>query len=303
MEQFVSPCTKRAYQADWKDFTAWCLTEKQQPFPAHPLVVLAYLQGLVGERKTTTVLRRIAALNALHRSAGHPIPGKDPRVKHFLKSLKKRSHGPTHHEPILLETLIEILETLPQTVTGIRDRAVVLMTFAGGLARREVSELQCDDVSFVDEGIVVSIQVKKGASRVIGIPFGKELLTCPVRTLQDWLQLLASAKGSLFRAVRKDGAVLAHGISDQSVRLIVKRALALVGREESEFTAHSLRAGLLVQATIGGAGVEALQKQTGIQTPHALDRQSGTLASPTLKQQEKKPNCGCTSRGKRHSRQ
>lgn len=170
------------------------------------------------------------------------------------------------------------LETLDRgTLRGLRDRAMLLLGFAGGLRRSEIVALnvgrdQTEDgrgwIEILDKGMLVSLRGKTGW-REVEIGRGSSDATWPVVALQTWLKLARIAHGPLFRGVTGQGkAVGSERLNDQEVARLVKRTALSAdvrgdlpeGEREMKFSGHSLRAGLASSAEVDERYV---QKQLG----------------------------------------
>ncbi len=72
------------------------------------------------------------------------------------------------------------------------DRALLLVGFAGGFRRSELANLNVGDIEFTEDGLVVRLRRSKtdqeATGRKVGIPFGSNRGTCPVRSLKAWLE-------------------------------------------------------------------------------------------------------------------
>lgn len=145
---------------------------------------------------------------------------------------------PLQKEAILPKDLIAMLETLDRgTLRGLRDRAMLLLGFAGGLRRSEIVGLdvardQMENgrgwVEIFDKGILVTLRAKIGWHEEIGR--GSSGATCPMVALQTWLKLARIGHGPLFRRVTGQGkAVGAERLNDQEVARLVKRAAIAAG--------------------------------------------------------------------------
>lgn len=262
--------TRRAYQADWRDFEAYLQKRGRTSLPAHPDDVARYLRYLVVRRglKVATVSRRLAAIAEQHKANGHASPGEEWVVRNTLRRLRVEHGSPARGKaPLLTEHLRKIMESIPETLAGVRDRAVLLLGFAGAMRRRELVSLDVEDLALAPEGLVLSInksktdQSRKG--RKIGIPHGTNINTCPVKAVLSWLELSKLTEGPLFRGVTKHGAVRTTRLTDQIVADIVKRYTKAIGKYASRFSAHSLRAGFITSAAIAGVSERAIQDQSG----------------------------------------
>ena len=148
-----------------------------------------------------------------------------------------------------------------------RDRALLLLGFAGAMRRSELVGLDVADVVETTDGLVVTIRRSKtdqeGQGRKIGIPYGSKLATCPVRSLRAWKARAKITEGPLFRQVNRHGKVSEGRLGDRTVALVVKRAVAATGVDAASYAGHSLRAGLATAAAMAGVSERVIQGQTG----------------------------------------
>ncbi|RWI36128.1 site-specific integrase [Mesorhizobium sp.] len=287
VEAAASANTRRAYATDWKHFCAWARRQNLEVFPPAPQVVGLYITACAsgtatGDKKpnsVSTIERRLSSLTWNYAQRGQPLDRKDRHIATVLAGIRN-SHAepPVQKEAILPEDLIAMLETLNRgTLRGLRDRAMLLLGFAGGLRRSEIVGLdvgrgQTEDgrgwVEILDKGLLVTLRGKTGW-REVEVGRGSADATCPVVALETWLKLARIAHGPLFRRVNGQGkAVGAERLNDQEVARLVKRtALAAgvrgdlsEGEREQKFAGHSLRSGLASSAEVDERYV---QKQLG----------------------------------------
>ncbi|MER8683491.1 site-specific integrase [Mesorhizobium sp. M1405] len=288
IEAASSANTRRAYAADWKHFSSWCRRQGIEMFPPDPQVVGLYIAACAsgtatGDKKPNTVStieRRLSSLSWNCAQRGQPLDRKDRHIATVMAGVRNtHASPPRQKEAILPEDLIAMLETLDRgTLRGLRDRAMLLLGFAGGLRRSEIVGLdvgrdQTEDSSgwiefFPDKGVLVTLRGKTGW-REVEVGRGSSDATCPVVALQTWLKLARIGHGPLFRRVIGQGKrVGADRLNDQEVARLVKRtALAAgvrgdlsEGERGQKFAGHSLRAGLASSAEVDERYV---QKQLG----------------------------------------
>lgn len=276
--------TRRAYAADWKHFTAWCRRQNLSPLPRTPQVIGLYITACASgtasgsAAQTTkrggkpdsvsTIERRLAALGWNYAQRGEQkLDRKDRAIATVMAGIRNRHAAPPRQkEAILPEDLIAMLETLDRgSLRGLRDRAMLLVGFAGGLRRSEITGLdlgrdQTEDgrgwIEIFDRGVLVTLRGKTGW-REVEIGRGSSDATCPVAALESWINFAKLAKGPLFRRVTGQGkAVGPDRLNDQEVARLVKKAVLAAGVRsdlpEAErgqlFAGHSLRAGLALIA-------------------------------------------------------
>ncbi|MFZ5692240.1 MAG: site-specific integrase [Pseudomonadota bacterium] len=277
--------TRRAYAADWRHYSAWCRRQNLDPLPPQPptigLYITACASGQAGPKPdaVSTIERRLSALTWHFRQRGLTFDRDDRHVATVLAGIR-RTHGrpPVKKEAVLPEDVIAMLETLDRgTLRGLRDRAMLLIGFAGGLRRSEVVGLdvgpeQTEDgsgwVEIFEDGAVVTLRGKTGW-REVEIGRGSSDATCPIVALQTWLKLARIGHGPLFRRVRGRGKdVGPDRLTDKQVARLVKAAALAAGvradlpegDRKGKFAGHSLRAGLATSAEVDERYV---QKQLG----------------------------------------
>jgi integrase len=268
IEKSKAENTRRAYRADWQDFTAWCEKYRRSALPASPDTVAYYLADRSQKLKTSTLQRRLATIAEAHRTAGHDLPTRHAQVKLVWAGIRReKGTAQAHMKPVLTKHIRLMVTHLPKSLLGVRDRALILLGFAGALRRSELVGLDVTDLAIGDEGLVVVIRKSKtdqgGEGRKIGIPFGRYEETCPVRAVQAWLEQSGIGAGPVFRSVNKHGHVMEGRLSDKAVAEVVKRSLVAAGKSARRFAGHSLRAGLITQAAMAGVSERAIQDQSG----------------------------------------
>ncbi|WP_117193402.1 site-specific integrase, partial [Rhizobium terrae] len=287
VEAASSANTRRAYAADWKHFAAWCRRQNLSPLPPDPQLVGLYITACAsgtaerGMKPNTvsTIERRLAAISWNCAQRGMPLDRKNRAIATVMAGIRnKHAAPPRQKEALLPEDLIAMLETLDRgSLRGLRDRTMLLIGFAGGLRRSEITGLdlgrdQTEDssgwIEIFDKGLLITLRGKTGW-REVEIGRGSSDATCPVTAVKTWIKFARIAKGPLFRRVTGKGKdVGPDRLNDQEVaRLVKKTALAAGIRGDLpeierglKFSGHSLRAGLASSAEVDERYV---QKQLG----------------------------------------
>jgi integrase len=259
--------TKETYRSQWWAFAGWCETRGLSCLPAAPVTVELYLNDRASKGiRPSSLDVALAAISQAHVAAGHPSPRSSLEVRTAREAIRReKGTAPAQKAPVLVSDLRAMVGTLPDTLAGLRDRALLLVGFAGGFRRSELVALELGDLSFASDGLSVTLRRSKtdqeGAGRVVGIPYGGTPATCPVRTLRAWLEAAQLAEGAVFRAVR--GTRVGGALSGRDVARTVKRAAELAGLDAARFSGHSLRAGLATAAAKAGKSERAIMRQTG----------------------------------------
>ncbi len=265
-----APSTLRAYRSDWQHFITWCDGRTVSSLPASPETVALYLVALAEIHRPATLTRRLTSISKAHATAGHPNPATTQHavVAETLQGIR-RTLGTAQpgKSPLLTADLIQVLAHLPSGLAGVRDRALLLVGYTGGLRRSELAALTVDDLAWVPEGAVLTLRRSKtdqaGQGRKVAIPSGAHATTCPVAALGRWLEAAGIISGALFREVDRHGKVGELGLHRDSIGSILKRAVARAGFDPAGFAGHSLRAGFATQAARNRASAFDIMRQTG----------------------------------------
>ncbi len=260
--------TLRSYRADWRSFAAWCERRRLPSLPAAPNSVCAYLVAQARTLKVSTLRRRLTVIGKVHKIRGATNPLDDERVRKTWRGLlRTKGEAQSRKAPLLIDDLRRMMNAMPDTLTGYRDRAIVLLGFAGAMRRSELVALDIADLELTKDGFVMMLHRSKtdqtGKGRKIGIPFGQHKETCPVRAVQKWIAEAKLSDGPIFRKVNRFGHVEENRLVPYSVALIVKSSFSLIGRNPRRFGGHSLRAGLATSAAMAGVEERSIQDQTG----------------------------------------
>ena len=271
--------TRRAYRAQWTLFSAWCEAHQRASLPAEPAAVALYLVERVrAGRKVATLAQAIAAIRAAHRDAGLTDPAASPEVRAIWEGIR-RTHGVAQRRatPLTAPSIQAVVASLPGgSLRAMRDRALLLLGFAGAFRRSELVALDVSDVAFdLARGLNVTVRRSKtdqhGAGMVVAIPFASSADVCAVRALRAWTTAAQIAEGALFRSVDRHENVGAR-LDGRDVSRIVKSCAARAGIDASNVSGHSLRAGLATTAALAGKSDRAIMAQGRWRSRTMLDR-------------------------------
>lgn len=264
-----APATRRGYASDWRTFQAWCERAGLSWLPAAPETVAFYIADLAECHKPATVSRHMAAIAAAHKARGWESPAamRHGAVASVWQGIR-RTKGTAQNAkaPVLIDNLRSMVSHLRPALIGMRDRALLLVGFAGAFRRSELVALDFEDVQVTSDGLVVTLRRSKtdqeGEGRKVGIPYGSNPETCPVRALRAWLEATSIESGALFPSITRHGRIQTR-MSGFAVALIVKRHAGAAGLDVAVYSGHSLRAGLATSAAIAGASERSIMAQTG----------------------------------------
>ena len=260
--------TLRAYKSDYKDFTSFCLKNGFKPMPSEPKIISLYLTYLSKSCKFSTLKRRLASISVIHRLSGHYIDTKHPMITENLMGIKrvKGSHQKAK-KPILIDELKLIVNAIDKDrneKNRFKNRALILVGFAGGFRRSELVAIVNEDVDFVPEGVKIFVKRSKtdqsGEGMTKGIPYFLNANYCPVISLKNWIEKSEIKSGKIF------------DMSDKSVALTIKKYTALVGLDSNKYSGHSLRSGFATSTAELGAEERSIMAMTGHKTTQMVRR-------------------------------
>ncbi len=261
--------TVRAYEADFRDFSLFCLKNGLKSMPTEPKILSIYLTHLSKTCKFSTLKRRVASIKVVHKIKGHYLDSKHPIIMENLLGIKRINGSyQKSKKPILINDLKIIIKAIDQDkdveYKKIRNKSMILIGFSGGFRRTELVNLEYDDLEFVSEGVKIFIKRSKtdqsGEGSIKAIPYFNNLEYCPVKKLKDWIYYKKITSGKIFN------------ISDKSVSLIIKKYALLAGLNPNKYGGHSLRSGFATSAAEAGAEERNIMAMTGHKTTQMVRR-------------------------------
>lgn len=272
--QATAENTNAAYKADWAHFTRWCRRRGANPLPSSPELIGLYIANCAAPDtkapalSVSTIERRLSGLAWQYQQRGFSLDRKDRHIATVLAGIRrKHARPPVQKEAVLAEDILAMIATLPFDLRGLRDRAILLIGYAGGLRRSEIVSLDVarDDtpdsggwIQVEDAGAVLFLRGKTGW-REVEIGRGSSDQTCPVYALEQWLHFARIGFGPLFVRTTRDGTrALEARLSDKHVARLIKQAVLDAGirsdlpdaERVALYSGHSLRAGLASSAEI-----------------------------------------------------
>ena len=273
--------TMRAYRSDFKDFTTFCVKHGLNSLPSEPKIVSLYLTHLSKNSKISTLKRRLVSISTVHKLKGHYFDTKHPIIVENLMGIK-RVNGSIQKgkKPLLINNLKLIINVINELkiepIKKCRDKSIILVGFAGGFRRTELISIDYEDLEFVPEGLKIIIKRSKtdqyGEGMIKGLPYFTNEIYCPVVNLKKWLEISKIKTGPIFRRFNKGSALTEKRLTDQSVVLLMKEYLNLIGIENKDFAGHSLRSGFATVAAGSGADERSIMAMTGHKTTQMVRR-------------------------------
>ena len=274
--------TVRAYKSDFKDFGLFCAQNGFKSLPSEPKIVSLYLTYLsTKDAKISTLKRRLVSIGVIHKLKGHYLDTKHPSIIENIMGIKRRKGSiQKGKKPLLISNLKKLIDIIDEQnnedIKKLRDRSIILIGFSGGFRRNEIVSLDYDDLDFVEEGLKIQIRRSKtdqfGEGLVKALPYFDSPRYCPVVSLKNWIVASKINSGALFKRFTKGSKLSEHRLTNQTVALLIKKYLELVGIDSKNYSGHSLRSGFATSAAEAGAEERSIMAMTGHKTTQMVRR-------------------------------
>ena len=260
--------TLRAYKADFRDFALFCQQNGFSSMPSEPKILTLYLTHLSKSSKFSTLKRRLASISVIHKLNGHYLDTKHPIITENILGIKRvKGTYQKAKKPILINDLKIIIKAIDEDKNKnnrVKNKALLLIGFAGGFRRSELVAIDIDDVEFVPEGVKIFVKKSKtdqsGEGMTKGIPYFSSPSYCPVVSLKNWIEEGKIITGKIF------------DMSDKNVALIIKKYAEIAGLDKKKYSGHSLRSGFATSTAELGAEERSIMAMTGHKTTQMVRR-------------------------------
>jgi len=282
------PSTRRVYRSKWSLFASWCEGRDADPLPASEELLSAYLAERAETVSLSTIQQDIAAVRWMHERRGLESPTEGEgvgRVMDGITQTSSPSDGRGKKQAALTEHIRKMVEALPleapapdegvaaeaRHLRALRDRAILLVGYAGAFRRSELATIRAEDVTRNAKGMEIHVPETKTDPRTVGITYAEDASLCPVRALGEWTSAASIDAGPIFRAVPRSAKIAtddsAEARTGKTVRNVIGDAAEDAGLDPERMAGHSLRRGHITQGALQGAGLDRLMKQAGHSDP------------------------------------
>ena len=276
----LAASTERAYAHDWADFATFCRRHALEALPAAPQTLALYLKSLETKKSqspaglragtlglsVSTLRRRLAAIASKHATEKLETPTDHPLIKKLVRRYSRsRGTAEKKKDALTIERLPAILMAMPHDLPALRDRALLLLGYAGAFRRSELVKLDVGDLRFSSAGLYVWIASAKNDPRKKGrqlyVPRLSGTTLCAVTALECWLEVVGAA-AAIFRTFGLRGHLTANRLDPGDVARILRRRCLAAG-VEGDFAGHSLRRGFITNAAKKKVPIESIKRVTG----------------------------------------
>lgn len=287
----VAPATRGKYRTGWIDWCAWCDLHNIGHLDADPIDVRRWLETLRKQHlAVSTVQGRLAAVSWHYERAGRPSPTKHPTIRQALNGYTRlRGTAVRRARPLMLDDLRTIIAGIPTVLNlphqhprVIRDRALLTLGWATARRSAELVALDVEDLAFHGDpdtgtsgGVLVHIARTKtdqtASGYIVGVPYSRHLNSCPVRATM--LQARRQRNGPLFVGINRHSQPQTKRLHRNTVTTLVKHYIQHILQDDpTHYSSHSLRAGLVTEATEHGVPDRLITRTTGHTDTRMLTR-------------------------------
>ncbi len=258
--------TLEGYKSDLKQYARFIEANGLQGYENSIETVAMYIVDLSLKYKVNTITRHVAALTYHYKEKEIENPLENVKIKKIMQGIKRdKGVAVKQMKPLLTNDLLKIIYSMPEgKLKSIRDKAILLIGFAGAFRRSELAGLNIDDLEFTEEGVKINLRKSKtdqeGKGYIKAIAYGSNQITCPVIALQEWIEAAQIKGGALFYSMDRHGNIKQR-IKPQGIALVVKEHASEAGFNADDYAGHSLRAGFATQASQSGASDHQIKKQ------------------------------------------
>jgi integrase len=229
----------------------------------------------------STLKRRLVSIGVIHKLKGHYLDTKHPSIIENIMGIKRRKGSVQKgKKPLLINNLKNIINVIDEQnreeLKKIRDRTIILIGFSGGFRRNEIVSLDYEDLEFVQQGLKINLRRSKtdqfGEGFVKGLPYFDNIKYCPVVSVKKWIEVSKIGSGALFRRFSKGSKLSNNRLTDQTVALLIKKYLKLIGIDNKSYSGHSLRSGFATSAADSGVEERSIMAMTGHKSTEMVRR-------------------------------
>ena len=275
LEGTYPPNTLKSYYADTNAFVDWCNEETIEPFPLTSASIRKYIETMAENYSYASIRRRLSCLRRINKVLGHQDQTQTEEVYLTIRRLK-RSKCLEQQQAVGINQalLVKMIDAQPNTLAGIRNKAMLSLGYDFLARRSELVALRATDLEFTKDGALKGM-IRKSKTDQYGrgrLVFGSER---SANLLKAWFWKKPKEIGAVFCAINH-GQCIDRPICDRNVNDIIKKSVVKVKRCERpsdlEVSGHSLRVGAAQDLLIKGYDLAAIMRAGGWSNAETVSR-------------------------------
>ncbi|MDA9856179.1 tyrosine-type recombinase/integrase [Paracoccaceae bacterium] len=267
--------TLKSYYADTNAFVDWCFVKNIEPFPLTSGGVREYIEAMAVNYSYASIRRRLSCIRRINKLLGHTDNTQTQEIYLAIRRLKRskcleqqQAVGINHN------LLVKMIDAQPNTLAGIRNKAMLSLGYDFLARRSELVALRTSDLEFTKDGALKGM-IRKSKTDQYGrgrLVFGSER---GAKLLRGWFRKKPKEIEAVFCAINH-GVCMDRPICDRNVNEIIKKSVVKVKRCERpsdlEVSGHSLRVGAAQDLLIKGYDLAAIMRAGGWSDPSTVSR-------------------------------
>lgn len=256
IEGAYAPATIRAYRSNFENFIRFCKENNTSALPASSEIVASYIKKLCGHLKSSSIKIAIASIAAVHNINSLNDPTQHPDVKIEMRRMyrtlgryAKQAYG------INKNLLDKMINATDNTLSGVRDKAILLVAYDSLCRRSELVSLGFDDLTIDDKNGSVKLKLRKSKTDPHGEGKNLYLSSNAQLALREWINKSKISSGKLFRSVTSAGKIK-NGLNSSQIGRIYKKIAARSNIDANiikKISSHSARVGAAQDLMLSGA--------------------------------------------------
>ena len=270
-----APNTLKSYYADTKAFVDWCMEKNVEPFPLRSASTRAYIETMAADYSYVSIKRRLSCLRRINKLFGHQDQTQTEEIYLTIRRLK-RSKCLEQQQAVGINhaLLVKMISAQPNTLAGVRNRALLSLGYDFLARRSELVALRTTDLEFTKDGALKGM-IRKSKTDQYGrgrLVFGSER---SAKFLRVWFRRKPKEIEAVFCAINH-GQCLDRPICDRNVNEIIKKSVVKVKRckrpSDLDVSGHSLRVGAAQDLLIKGYDLAAIMRAGGWSNAETVSR-------------------------------
>jgi site-specific recombinase XerD len=270
-----APNTLKSYYADTNAFVDWCMEKNIEPFPLISGGVREYIETMSTDYSYASIRRRLSCLRRINKLLGHQDETQTEEIYLTIRRLKRSKCLEQQQAVGINHTLlVKMIDAQPDTLSGIRNRAMLSLGYDLLARRSELVALRTIDLEFTKDGALKGM-IRKSKTDQYGrgrLVFGSER---SAKLLRAWFRKKPKEIEAVFCAINH-GKCVDRTICDRNVNEIIKKSVVKVKRCERpsdlEVSGHSLRVGAAQDLLIKGYDLAAIMRAGGWSNAETVSR-------------------------------
>ncbi len=268
LDGVVSENSKRNYALALDELSSFCSDQRQ---PISRTLILAFRAAMLDkELSASTINVKMSAVRKLINEAKRAgvVSAEDAAQMTDVPNIRQQG---TRLGNWLTKEQARHLLTVParNTLKGRRDYAILALLVGCGLRRRELADLDVEDIQMRENRwVIADLRGKGGRIRTVAVPIWVK------QGINVWLTAAKIEEGRLFRSVKKGGKKIGKTLGDWAVWAIVEQSAKEIGIER--FGAHDLRRTCAKLCRKAGGDLEQIKFLLGHSSIQTTERYLGS---------------------------